>query len=182
VNRRFDIGPIVLAVGALVLLVSLFLDWFGGVNAWEAFELVDLVLAVLALASLAAAVGLLVADLEYVPRRALGWLVAAALVLVVTQLINRPPGTDGLELGLGAWMAFAATVVMGVGAVLSLGKVSLAVAVEGRERRERVRRVAAVDHRPDPTDSHEAVKPVPAPKRSGESLLGSRPSKDPEES
>ena len=55
---------------------------------------------------------------------------------------------------------------MVIGAVLSLTKVSFAVAVEGRDRR---RRVAAVDHRPPPTETGAPVArssklaPAPAP-------------------
>ena len=53
-------------------------------------------------------------------------------------------------------------IVMVLGAVLSLTKVSFAVAVEGRDRR---RRVAAVDHRPPPTETGAPVA------RSSTSLL-----------
>ena len=52
-TRRFDIGPVLVAVGALILLVGLFLDWYGGLNAWNSFELADVLLAVLAVAGLA---------------------------------------------------------------------------------------------------------------------------------
>ena len=55
---------------------------------------------------------------------------------------------------------------MAIGALLSLTKVSVAVGVEGRDRR---RRVSAVDHRPPPTESGEPVQ------RSGSSLLDDPP-------
>jgi hypothetical protein len=155
VNRRFDIGPIVLAVGALLLLVGLFLAWYGDFTAWDAFELTDILLAALALAALVLAVGLLVPDAELVDRRALPWIVGAAFVLVTTQLINPPPGSGGMSLGLGAWIAFAATVVMAASALLSLSRVSLALNFEHRDRR---RRVAAVDHRPPPTETGAPVQ------------------------
>jgi hypothetical protein len=178
-TRRFDIGPFVLALAALVLLVSLFLPWvdFGsssrdvsfGVadfNAWRSFEITDLILAALAIAALMAAVGLIVPAVDLVERRYIPWIVGAALVLVANYLIA-PPGTlESGDIGTGAWMAFAATVVMAIGAVLSLTKVSVAVGVEGRDRR---RRVAAVDHRPPPT---EAGAPV---QRSSTSLLNDPP-------
>jgi hypothetical protein len=165
-TRRFDIGPVVLVVGALALLVSLFLDWFAAFNAWQAFEIDDVLLAALAVAALASAVGLITPGAEYVDRRALPWIVGVAFVLVATQLVNPPPGAGGSDLGLGAWMAFAATLVMAAGAVLSLSKVSFAVAVEGRDRR---RRVATVDHRPPPTETGVPVS------RSSEPLLHPRP-------
>jgi hypothetical protein len=88
------------------------------------------------------------------------WIVGAALVLVANQLVA--PAVSYDTNGTGAWMALAATVVMVLGAVLSLSKVSFAVAVEGRDRR---RRVAAVDHRPPPTETGSPVA------RSSTSLL-----------
>jgi hypothetical protein len=156
------------AVGALVLLVGLFLDWYGGLNAWNSFELADVLLAVLGLAALACAVGLLAADAEFLDRRALPWLAGGAFVLVAAELINPPPGAGGQPLGLGAWLCFAAAVVMLAGTVLTFGRVSLALAVEGRDRR---RRVAAVDNRPPPT---ETGAPVTPPTRPTESLLHPR--------
>ena len=149
-TRRFDIGPVVLALGAVAVLVGLFLAWYGDLAAWDAFELVDVLLAALAIGALVAAVGLLTPDAEVLDRRALPWLVGATLVLVVTELLDPPPAAAGQDLGTGAWLAFAGALAMVAGAVLSLSRVSFAVAVEGRDRR---RRVAAVDHRPPPTES-----------------------------
>ena len=149
-TRRFDIGPVVLALGAVAVLIGLFLAWYGDLNAWDAFELVDVLLAALAVGALVAAVGLLTPDVEFLDRRALPWLVGATLVLVVTELLDPPPPAGGQDLRTGAWLAFAGALAMVAGAVLSLGRVSFAVAVEGRDRR---RRVAAVDHRPPPSES-----------------------------
>jgi hypothetical protein len=165
VTRRFDIGPIVLALGALVTLVGLFLAWYGEHTAWDAFELTDILLAALALAGLVIAVGLLVPDAELVDRRALPWIVGAAFVVVAVELLNPPPGAGGEDVGTGAWLSFAGTLAMVVGAILSLARVSFAVAVEGRDRR---RRVAAVDHRPPPTETGAPVA------RSSDSLLHPR--------
>jgi hypothetical protein len=167
-TRRFDSGPFVLAIGALLLLVGLFLDWYGAFNAWAVFEVVDLLLAALAVASVIGAVGLLTPEVEYVDKRALPWLVGAAFVVVAAQLIDPPPAAAGEpDLELGAWLALAGTVLMVAGAVLSFSKVSFAVAVEGRDRRQRV---AAVDHRPPPTETGQ--QPVA---RSSASLLHPRP-------
>jgi hypothetical protein len=166
VTRRFDIGPVVLALGAVVVLVGLFLGWYGDLSAWDVFELVDVLLTALAIAALVAAVGLLTPDVDYLDRRALPWIVGATVVLVVTELLNPPPPAGGQELGTGAWLALAGAVAMAVGAVLSLSRVSFAVAVEGRDRR---RRVAAVDHRPPPTETGAPVA------RSSSSLLHPRP-------
>lgn len=178
-TRRFDIGPFVLALAALVLLVSLFLPWVdfgsvtrslpggapeGSVNAWRLFEITDLLLAALAFAAVVAAAGLITPSIDLADRRYVPWIVGASFVLVANQLVE-PVDALG-DRGTGVWLAFAATVVMILGALLSLTKVSFAVAVEGRDRR---RRVAAVDHRPPPT---EAGAPV---SRSSTSLLNDPP-------
>ena len=42
-TRRFEVGPILIAIGAIVLLVSLFLDWYGSLTAWDAFEVVEVI-------------------------------------------------------------------------------------------------------------------------------------------
>ena len=171
-TRRFDIGPFVLALGALLLLVALFLEWYGQLTAWDAFELTDVLLAALAVAAVSGAVGLLTPDADYVDKRLLPWIVGATFVLVLAALLNPPPAAGGQDLGTGAWLGFGGAILMVLGTVLSLTKVSFNVAVEGRDRR---RRVAAVDHRPPPTETGTPVA------RSSEPLLHPRP-EEPESS
>jgi hypothetical protein len=150
VTRRFEVGPILVALGAILLLVSLFLDWYGPLNAWEAFEVVEVLLAGLAIGALVVAVGQLAPEIEVGSRRWLPPLVAAAAVLVAVELIDPPPAAGDEELEQGAWLAFAAALIMLAGAVLTVGRISFAIAVEGRELRERV---AVLDHRQDTTET-----------------------------
>jgi hypothetical protein len=138
------------ALGAIALLVSLFMDWYGPLTAWEAFEVVEVLLAVLAAAALLVAAGLLVPGLEYLERRWLPLIVFGVAVLVAAELVDPPPTAAEESLGAGAWVAFGSAIVMLVGAVLTFGRVSFAVSVEGREVRERV---AVVDHRQDTTET-----------------------------
>jgi len=157
--RRIEIGPLLVALGALVVLVSLFLEWYADLTAWEAFEISDLLLAVAALAALVAAAGFLAPELAYLDR---GWLTAsvfACAVLVVALILSPPPVADGAEVDAGAWIAFGSVLAMILGAVLTLGRVSFSVAVEGREPR---RRVAAVDHRQPTTETGAIVAEPPA--------------------
>ena len=79
-------------------------------------------------------------DVDYIDRRFVPWIVGAALSWSLNQLLEPAAVLDDAELGTGAWLAFGGVVVMVIGAVLSLSKVSFAVAVEGRDRRQRVRR------------------------------------------
>ena len=94
-------GRSVAAVGAVLLLVSLFLDWYEGLTGFTVFEFLDIVLVVCALADrslqLAGGMGLMQPPASPV----VSLLVALfALVVVLTQLVNDPPavaGGDGPE-------------------------------------------------------------------------------------
>jgi hypothetical protein len=149
-TRRFEIGPVLVALGAIVLLVSLFLDWYGPLTAWDAFEVVEVMLVALAVAALVIAAGQLSPELDYADRRWLPAVVLAALLLVAAELVNPPPAAGGEDLGSGAWLAFGSTLVMFLGTVLTFGRVRFAVSLEGRTVRERV---PVVDHRQDTTET-----------------------------
>jgi hypothetical protein len=149
-SRRFEVGPILVVLGALLLVVSLFLDWYGQLNAWEAFEVVEVLLAVLAVAALVVAVGQLAPELDLGERRWLPPIVVAIAVLVAAELVDPPPAAGEESIEQGAWLAFAAALIMLSGAVLTVGRISFAIAVEGREVRERV---AVLDHRQDTTET-----------------------------
>jgi hypothetical protein len=150
-SRRFEIGPILVAVGAVVLIVSLFLDWYGSLTAWQAFEVVEVLLGSLGVAALVIAVGQLIPDLEYIERRRLPVVVLAVAVLVAAEIIDPPPAAGDQAPASGAWIAFAAAIVMLAGAVLTASRVRFAVSVEGREQRRE--RVAVVDNRQDTTET-----------------------------
>jgi hypothetical protein len=156
-NRRFEMGPLLVALGALLLLVSLFLDWYGPLSAWDAFEVVDVLLAALAVLSLVGALGTWLPDVAYVERRWLPGIVLAVVVLVAAEIIDPPPAAADLSPDTGAWIALGAAAIMLVGAVLTLGRVSVSVAVEEREFRHRV---SAVDERQQTTDSAAVVPPA----------------------
>jgi len=159
-TRRLEAGPLLVTLGALLLLVSLFLEWFtGDLTAWDAFEVWDLVLFVLALAAIAAGMGLTTQDVDLVDRRYLPAAVAVVAVIVASQIIDPPPAAAGQDADAGAWLALGSALVMCLGAVLTFGRVRVALTVEGRDQR---RHVSAVDARgpQDPTtDSHEPVQP-----------------------
>src|SRR5919109_1960103 len=129
-TRRFEIGPILVALGAIVLLVSLFLDWYGSMTAWDAFEVVEVMLVALAVTALVIAIGQLSPELDYADRRWLPAVVFAAVLLVAAELVNPPPAAGGEDIASGAWIAFGSTLVMAAGTVLTFGRVRFAVAVE----------------------------------------------------
>ncbi len=127
----------VVALGAVLLLVSLFLDWYGfgsgpdsdGLSAWTAFELVDLILALLALAAIAAAIESLLRSRPRLPERIGAIAGPAALLLVAASLINEPPAAQGFDsdLEIGAWLGLAGAALMCAGALLAFNRISLVV-------------------------------------------------------
>jgi hypothetical protein len=156
-RERFDAGTGLVALGAVMLLVSLFVNWFQpGGDAWAVFEWVDVFLAGCALASIAA----------LVPRygglaRALPAIAFGALAVVAVQVIDLPPAARGASRTTGVWLALGATAVMSAGAALSMARISVTVDVRGRERR---RRAAAVDAR-DSAAGPAEEEPAPTARR-----------------
>lgn len=165
---RIDVGPLIAIPGALLLLVSLFLDWYEpGLDAWKVFEVLDLVLAAIALACLLAAADRLGAALPgaRAVSRVLPALGILALVIVASQAINHPPAAVGEDADTGLWLALAGAALLALGALLSTSRISLAVNVEGRGS------AGAAEPETEPL----AQSPAGAqrtPSRSSEPLLG----------
>jgi hypothetical protein len=135
-HGTFPIGPVLAVAGAVLLLVSLFLDWYDEISAWTAFEVLDLVLAALAIGT---ALSLL--ERLGVSRRRVGVMGAgaaipmavAALVIVVSQILNHPPAAQDADPEVGLWLALAATALMSLGAILATARISVALDVDRRE-------------------------------------------------
>ena len=162
-TRRLEAGPLLVSAGAVLLLVSLFLNWFTGeITAWQGFEVWDIVLFVLAFGSIAAGLGVVAQEVEVIDRRFLPAAVAAVAVIVASQLIDPPPAATGQDPDTGAWLALGAALLMCAGAVLTFGRVRVALTVEGRERQH----VAAVDARGPQDPTTDNIPAVP-PERSG---------------
>jgi hypothetical protein len=133
--RRIDTAPVLAMASALLLLVSLFLDWFSpDDSAWTTFETWDLVLACVAVA--AVLLGLRALGLAGTwPGRTEGTLPllgAIALVIVSSQLLNAPPAAQDRELEVGAWLGFVGAVALAIAGVMSAARVSFEVAVRSR--------------------------------------------------
>jgi len=122
-------GLLLLGAGATLLIVSLFLDWFEpGSSAWTVFEVWDIVLAALALVALAAVAGALNV---WTPRPDT-WLLApavVAVVVVVVSLVNHPPAAQSVREDpmVGIWLALAGSLLMLIGATITVARISLAV-------------------------------------------------------
>ncbi len=131
--RRFE--PVA-GLGGIVLLVSLFLPWYGpgvqllngfahpggaGGTGWEVLSVIDILLALLALLAIAVPLATLLTDGPAtsigaaVIASALGWI---AVLLVVFRLIDDPQ--PGVELDYGAYVALVGSILAWVGSWLSM--------------------------------------------------------------
>lgn len=128
--RSIEAGMLLIGAGAILLFVSLFLEWYQpGIDAWEIFEVWDLVLALLAVTALVAVAG----RLGFAPPRPATWLLgpaAAAFVIVLFNIVNPPPLTPDIDgdPSTGLWLALAAAILMAAGALLSVARISVAFA------------------------------------------------------
>jgi hypothetical protein len=156
-ETHIPVGPLLAAIGGVLLIVSLGLDWYGDRSAFTVFEVWDLVLVVLALVTfvaLAAAIGLLRTPLRPGTGLAVG---AAALIIVVSQLINHPPAGINLDEGTGLWLGLGGAALMLAGAVLSTARV--AISIEPRGRGASV--TTAAPPAPPPPDEEPTIRSEP---------------------
>jgi hypothetical protein len=154
-TRPVAIGPLLAGLAGLVLLGSLFVDWYEPGTAWTVFEVLDLVLAALALATIAVAAQSLGLVKARLPEGLLLGVAAAALVIVVSQLINHPPRALARDPDVGIWLALGASVLLLAGAALGSSYVSV-VRVEEPPGRDAPPRTPAAGEEPTqripPTD------------------------------
>jgi hypothetical protein len=129
-HGQIPIGAVVAAAGAVLLIVSLFLDWYEGVSGFTVFEFVDLLLVMLALVTVLSLVGGMGIGVPAVSPPVSVGLAGLAIVVVVTQVLNDPPavaGVAGPAKDLGIWLALAGSALMVAGALLAGTQISLAV-------------------------------------------------------
>ena len=126
--RRVRTGEIVAGAASVLLLVSLFLDWYSAgrgpsVDAWAAFSVVDVLLALVALLGIALALSQVVGRGPALPV-ALGvittTLALAATLLVLYRILNQPGPNDLIGVDFGAWIGLAACFGVFFGSWLSL--------------------------------------------------------------
>ena len=172
-QTQLAVGPLVATVGAVLLIVSLFLDWYEGLTGFTVFEFIDLLLALLALATIASLAGSM-GVLRPAPSPSVSLGVALfTIFIVLTQIINDPPaavGPGGPDQDIGIWLALSGGAIMVAGAVL--GYASISLAFEPRSRRSD--RDAAGPESPPPP-----ARPAPEPSRPVADDDPTRPLSDP---
>jgi hypothetical protein len=128
---RIEAGPVLAAIGAALLLVSLFLDWYEEVGtAWEVFEVWDLVLAAFALVTIYSAFEE-VSGREPLAESLLPLVGLGAFVIVISQVINDPPAATGAGNDTGIWLALAGSALMALGGILTSSHISVALVTDG---------------------------------------------------
>jgi hypothetical protein len=145
-ETQIPIGPLVAAIGGVLLIVSLGQDWYADLSGFNSFEFLDLLLVVLALVtfgSLAAAFGLLHTPLRPGTPLVVG---VVALVIVLSQLVNHPPAGIGDDVETGLWLGLGGAALMLAGAILSTARI--AIAVEPRTRASEASAPAAASSPP----------------------------------
>jgi hypothetical protein len=174
--ERINGGQALVVLGAIALVVSLFLHWYEpDRSAWTVFEVWDVVLAGIGVAAILSVIPVRRRDVRgerLVPERWLPFLAGAALVIVVVALVNHPPAARGAGLQFGAWLGLGAAVVLVAGAILSKARISLVITLKPNEGTGRSRPDPDPEPPPVPTapegdfEAETATQPLPRGSRS----------------
>jgi hypothetical protein len=153
--RRLRVGEWLVGTCGVLLLVALFLPWYGDPSAtgWEAFSVLDVILVLLALAALSVPIVTAAHRVPALPL-ALESLVALfgvlGVILVLIRVLNLPGEADSRDIGL--WLGFLATVGITGGALIGMRD-------ERRSPRGRHTDLTGV-----PVSSPPEVETIPAPR------------------
>jgi O-antigen ligase len=159
-ETHLPIGPLVAAIGAILMIVSLFLDWYDDLTGFTVFEFLDLLLVGLGLAALFAlvsAIGVIGTPIRPGVLLGVGLL---ALIIVLSQVVNDPPavvGPGGRDQATGIWLALGGAALMVAGAVLSTARI--AISVEPREHGGAAPTVTRTDEAPTVADEPSTRRP-----------------------
>ena len=127
--RRVRAGELVAGAAGLVLLASMFLNWYSvsgrddTLTAWAAFSFVDILLALIALLGIALALSEVIGRGPALPV-GIGvvttTLALAGSLLVLYRIINQPGPNDAITVDVGAYVGLLATIGVFLGSWLSL--------------------------------------------------------------
>jgi hypothetical protein len=156
-ETQIPIGALLAAIGGVLVIVSLGLDWYGPFSGFTSFEFLDLLLVLLGLVTLAALATEL--RLLHTPLRPGTSLVVGvtALIIVASQLINHPPIGTHRDVETGLWLGLGGAALMVAGAVLSTARI--AIAVEPRDRGPAAPTATRSDAAPTVADEPPSTRP-----------------------
>lgn len=121
---RLERGEKIAAVAALVLLLSMFLQWYekNGIaaNAWEAFTYIDLILFAVAALTVVWALQQASSGQGPVPASVVTGLAALAALLVLYRIVDAP-GSGGVSTrGMGIFLALIACLAILCGGYMGM--------------------------------------------------------------
>jgi hypothetical protein len=124
--RRLRLGEWVAGIGGIVLVVSLFLDWYSvdgsGASAWESFSVVDIALALTGAFAVALAVVTSLHRAGAVPiatASLLGPIGFFTALLLLWRVLD-PPGSGDVSREPGLWLGLAALATIAAGNILAM--------------------------------------------------------------
>ena len=153
--RRLRVGEWIVGACGLLLLIALFLPWYGDPSstAWEAFTVLDVILMLLALAAIAVPIVTAIHRVPALPL-ALESLVALfgvlGVILVLIRVLNLPGEADSRDIGL--WLGLLATIGIIAGGLVGMRD-------ERRSPRGRHTDLTGV-----PVSSPPEIETIPAPR------------------
>ena len=163
---QVPIGLLVAAIGAVLLIVSLFLDWYEvDLEAFTVYEFLDLLLVLMALATIASLAGGL-GVIRAAPSPGISLAVALFTVFVVlSQVLNDPPAVANGDAGkeLGIWLALAGAALMVAGSVLAYARISLAFETRNHAPPPGADEAETVDVRGASQAEEDATRPLDEP-------------------
>jgi hypothetical protein len=126
-NPRANLANLIAAGGGALLILSLFIGWFGGgdesFNAWKTFSLADIALLVIALAAIALGAAHATGNAANLPGflkpSLLKWLGAVALTITLLFAIELTSGQFEADLKFGAILAVLASAAILAGGILN---------------------------------------------------------------
>ena len=107
-DARGNNAPLIAAGGGLLLFISLFMDWFEGVSAWEIFDVTDVVLALIALIAIAIGAMLATGNTANLPAAPSAIVTTGGLIafsMVATYVLEGEEKKFGIFLGVIATIA-----------------------------------------------------------------------------
>jgi hypothetical protein len=126
---RLTRGQIIVAVGALVLILSLFLDWVSGIqapvgvtypnnggSAWDVFSVMSIIMLLIGLAALAYVVATTVEAAAQIPA-ASPWILGALGLIVLGWVLGWDLEVDNA--GVGAWLGLLGAAGVTFGALIA---------------------------------------------------------------
>jgi hypothetical protein len=121
--RRLRVGEWIVGACGVLLLVALFLPWYGDPSrsGWESFTVLDVILTLLALVAISVPVvtsGHRVPALPLALESITALLGLVGLLLVLVRVLNLPGDADGREIGL--WLGLVATLGIFAGGVVGI--------------------------------------------------------------